>query len=691
MSDAMPAVAGSHSDSKEGGNTPGKLEVSVANRPPEVEIDAAAGMSSSTTAGSAGASQDQFTLDPASPKVPDDEEFSGSKLHPVRAAIQRGKSRRFEGGPGRDEKPARRPSRRIIPVDAINGSSIAIGEGNSVVRDDASATSSGGGSPRASSEESKRNPEGLSLDATQPGAVPADVTVPAELTAGASLADLARQQTEVEMQNALDSEGGPRKGAYKSKRMSQWLGVQKPLRRISVLHKVDGDSERHRFVLDPRSPFRRVWDAITAGLVLYLCFIVPMVIGFSYWHPPAGIKSFSIFLDIWFIIDIILNFRTGYVDLGFVKMDPREIRKHYLQGWFIVDFTGSIPFDWFIGDEIDIRQTTMTARKSLKTLKYFKLAKLLRLGRIVRFLRKYARYYGIFLIAFCFIFASHFMATMWVAVLDPCDGSDLVSNYKLVRGPCSQENVWTLYAAALHDGIATMLGVMGTADLILLQATPRGDVSLDDPSVWLWKSFVLVFGLVLACLFLASVNVLFANFASASYAFRRKIEGIKSEMHYYNLPPDLQRKINAYYEYMWINQKHFGDSSLLKDKDMSLSLKQDVTLYLYKEVIRDVPFFKDIEDDRFLCNVCARLKTRIYLPKDFIIIHGDNGDEMFILSKGKCVVLNDVGQELANLQKGDFFGEVALIYHSRRSATVQAVSISEVSVLTFGVSLMLLG
>ena len=41
-------------------------------------------------------------------------------------------------------------------------------------------------------------------------------------------------------------------------------------------------------------------------------------------------KSFHLFIDIWFIIDVVLNFRTGYVDHGVMVMDQNKIAKKYL-------------------------------------------------------------------------------------------------------------------------------------------------------------------------------------------------------------------------------------------------------------------------------------------------------------------------------------------------------------------------
>ena len=152
-------------------------------------------------------------------------------------------------------------------------------------------------------------------------------------------------------------------------------------------------------------------------------------------------------------------------------------------------------------------------------------------------------------------------------------------------------------------------------------------------------------------------------------------------MSYYRLPETLQHKVRAYYEYLWINQKHFGSASLLKDGDMSVSLRREITLFLYKDVVRKVPFFAESEDDYFLARVCDHLREKIYMPGEYIIREGEIGSEMYILGKGFCEVLNAHGQHMVRLRAGAVFGEVALIYESRRTASVKAEEMVEVSVL----------
>jgi hypothetical protein len=80
-------------------------------------------------------------------------------------------------------------------------------------------------------------------------------------------------------------------------------------------------------ILHPNGNFRRFFDFLTVGWVLYCVFIVPFQVGFDWYIMSAWEKTVMNMLDIWFAIDILLNFRTGFISHGTVVMHPNKIAK----------------------------------------------------------------------------------------------------------------------------------------------------------------------------------------------------------------------------------------------------------------------------------------------------------------------------------------------------------------------------
>ncbi len=88
------------------------------------------------------------------------------------------------------------------------------------------------------------------------------------------------------------------------------------------------------------------------------------------------------------------------------------------------------------------------------------------------------------------------------------------------------------------------------------------------------------------------------------------------------------------------------------------------------ELLRRVPIFADL-DGRELDEVVASLKERSYSAGDTVITEGRPGIGFFVIADGEAVV-HVRGEERGRLGPGDYFGEIALIAESERTATVTA-------------------
>lgn len=105
--------------------------------------------------------------------------------------------------------------------------------------------------------------------------------------------------------------------------------------------------------------------------------------------------------------------------------------------------------------------------------------------------------------------------------------------------------------------------------------------------------------------------------------------------------------------------------------------------------LRNIPIFSGLADNpESLERVAAKLRKQNHATGSAIISEGDDGDTLFILNRGHVRILrNTLSGEafaLVNLDADQniFFGEVALIDHDVRSATVLAVSDCETLTLS---------
>lgn len=117
----------------------------------------------------------------------------------------------------------------------------------------------------------------------------------------------------------------------------------------------------HRWTILHYSPFKAVWDWLILLLVIYTAVFTPYSAAFllneeqveekhwdcSYSCDPLNI--IDLIVDIMFIVDIVINFRTTYVNVNDeVVSHPGKIAIHYFKGWFLIDMVAAIPFDLLI-------------------------------------------------------------------------------------------------------------------------------------------------------------------------------------------------------------------------------------------------------------------------------------------------------------------------------------------------------
>jgi hypothetical protein len=171
-----------------------------------------------------------------------------------------------------------------------------------------------------------------------------------------------------------------------------------------------------KFMIRYNSKFRMRWDLVICLLAIYNCVSIPISVAFE---PDAtlGLNIWERTLDVSFALDLLLNFRTTFVNskTGFEISDWKKVAINYfITGRFFIDLGASIPLDLFLNSE------STSSNKKLKLLGLMKLIRLLRLGRIVRYLKfKQGFKLGIrlFQLLFFLLMLVHWVACIWYLIV----------------------------------------------------------------------------------------------------------------------------------------------------------------------------------------------------------------------------------------------------------------------------------
>ena len=97
---------------------------------------------------------------------------------------------------------------------------------------------------------------------------------------------------------------------------------------------------------------------------------------------------------------------------------------------------------------------------------------------------------------------------------------------------------------------------------------------------------------------------------------------------------------------------------------------------MIEDVVRRISFFEGLEDEEFQ-KIMGIGQEESMEADQLLFKEGDSGDRMYIIIEGQVLIFHAKGGEgipLATLEKGAFFGEMALIDGQPRSASVKTLT-----------------
>ncbi|XP_065836458.1 potassium/sodium hyperpolarization-activated cyclic nucleotide-gated channel 1-like isoform X3 [Oscarella lobularis] len=196
--------------------------------------------------------------------------------------------------------------------------------------------------------------------------------------------------------------------------ITSWFSVadnKMSLKLFGSRRAIESEQERQQrsspWIIHPCSVFRMYWDILTLIILALNLILLPLVIAF---FSDQKLSTHWIVLnsltDIVFLLDVVVNFRTGFLTDGhsheIVNLDSKAIAIRYLKTWFVLDAVASLPIDnivnIFLDDESysDNVSHLLRASKALKVLRLAKLLSLLRLLRLSRLMRFFDQWEEIF-------------------------------------------------------------------------------------------------------------------------------------------------------------------------------------------------------------------------------------------------------------------------------------------------------
>ncbi|OAD54974.1 Potassium voltage-gated channel subfamily H member 7 [Eufriesea mexicana] len=426
------------------------------------------------------------------------------------------------------------------------------------------------------------------------------------------------------------------------------------------------------------APFKSSWDWVILALVLYTAISIPYVAAFLLSDPEYNsrknkkysedpIAIIDSIVDVTFVVDIIINFRTTFVNSDDeVVSHPGKIAVHYLKGWFIIDLLAAIPYDLlFVGSQTEETTTLIGLLKA---------ARLLRLVRVARKIDMYSEYgaAALLLLMFSFSLFAHWMACIWYAIgnaerptlKSKIGWLDILANDThqfYLPNNTGGPSMKSRYITSLYFTFSSLTSV------------GFGNVAPNTDAEKIFTILVMLIGSLMYATIFGNVSAIIQRLYSATARYHMQMRRVREFIRFHQIPNPLRQRLEEYLQHAWTYTNGIDMNSVLKG--FPECLQADICLHLNRNLLNNCRAFEGASPG-CLRALSLKFKTTHAPPGDTLVHRGDVLTSVYFISRGSIEILKgDV--VMAILAKDDIFGENPCIYPTVGKAS------SNVRVLTY--------
>ncbi|XP_063843740.1 potassium voltage-gated channel unc-103-like isoform X28 [Scylla paramamosain] len=454
----------------------------------------------------------------------------------------------------------------------------------------------------------------------------------------------------------------------------------------------------HKWTILHYSPFKAVWDWIILLLVIYTAIFTPYVAAFLLNEQEVArqnnqnqydspIVIIDLIVDIMFMVDIIINFRTTYVNHNDeVVSHPGKIALHYLRGWFLIDVVAAIPFDLLLVTDSEAGTEPHTTaspaerefeeaddEKTTTLIGLLKTARLLRLVRVARKIDRYSEYGAAVLLLLMATFAliAHWLACIWYAI----GNAERPGLPHKIGWLDHLANATRQYYYGNSTGGPTLRAKYVTAlyfTFSSLTSVGFGNVAPNTDVEKIFTILVMLIGSLMYASIFGNVSAIIQRLYAGTARYHTQFMRVKEFIRFHQIPNPLRQRLEEYFQHAWTYTNGIDMNLVLKG--FPDCLQADICLHLNRQLFQSCPAFEGASPG-CLRALSMKFKTTHAPPGDTLVHRGDVLTSMYFISRGSLEILKD-DVVMAILGKDDIFGENPCIYSTigKSSCNVRALT-----------------
>ncbi|CUG87614.1 cation efflux transmembrane transport protein, putative [Bodo saltans] len=435
------------------------------------------------------------------------------------------------------------------------------------------------------------------------------------------------------------------------------------------------DRSRATTFLLPDSPVMWVWNCVMLAVIGIAFGLATVTHTF---HEDEDLSTFfaktttiDIIITIIFAIDIVVRFFVARVDVQVradgserhaLIDDVRQLATGYLTTYFALDIIGMLPLRFIFafggsilaqaqisalnqtvsnGGSLGCQAISCWTEDGLKSAMLW--AKILAHFRIVKLVGE-QRYYQESSIQ---PITDHYVT--WKFTLDDVARTTF-------RAVCFGHLLIVMFLALeLSEGKRNVPYIRGLYVVLeCISTAGYGDVLASSKNERAFFCFLIVVGWLANAYFIGG----FVSYFQQSDVHSRKAESLvklQNVMEFFQVPEGLQLEVFAFQNHVLTTNFH-----ALYTHDLPIELQRDIDIATRTKIIMSVPSFRGIHQGTVLL-MCNSLLPATCVPEEYLILPGEEGEEMFFLTHGFIDVKAASNVWLATLRPGSYFGELAIL------------------------------